>query len=124
MLLMAEGYCAPGTPRIEADPEDLVAWDPNVKFTPADVSSPRMGEPVELIEDEAAAAAHELLKTEGKGTPIPDTLPLRKVAMAWLNVPNELFKNLERYTQIPFYRWYRAIEDSRLDVERHTFEPF
>lgn len=114
--------CAPDGPRVNIDLEDIIAWDPAIKFTPADATAPRMGEPVELIENPEAKRQYAMMAKEHE-PPSGTSIPFGK-GYSWLQVPNELFKAIEYHTKIPVYRWYRYVEDARRDVSLHTFEPF
>jgi hypothetical protein len=120
--------CGPGDPRVDADLEDFVNWDPEVKFTPDDATGkPRgAGVALDVLSDNDALseqlALEAALRAKRKQI-FDDKQPWYSQAVNPVRIPQELFRSLQRYTNVPFYQWFRRIEDGLDDVELATSGP-
>lgn len=119
--------CAPGDPRVEADLADFVNWDPEVRFTPDDATHPRgAGVAVDAAFDSDALAEQLALEAQVRAERrafFSDKQPWYSHAVNWVRIPQELFRSFERYTNVPFYSWFRRVEDALDDVDLATTDP-
>lgn len=120
--------CAPGDPRVDADLQDLIdAWDPAVQFTPDDATKPRgAGIAVDTTTDSDALVEQLALEAQVRAERkafFADEQPWYSHAVNVVRIPQELFRSLERYTNVPFFSWFRRVEDALEDVDLAITDP-
>jgi hypothetical protein len=128
---MPDPNCIPKGQHVERDLSEIIGRaDPNMRFRPGDERKPRSGEAgLDTFESEAEAAEHaryvEMVRKERElEAKYAERTPLHHWNILQLfRVPQELFKHFERYTNVPYYMWYRVLENARRAVDTAQLVP-